>query len=161
MSSPLANISLSDARQMVEKSVAAARALGVPCSIAVVDASGHLLCFARQDGAITGSAELAINKAFTVQIFNTRTDTLNALAQPGAELYGIQHSHGGRVVVFGGGIPIQYEARAIGAIGVSGGTVAEDIAIAEAAVTVTADMLTQQTPSVDRSPMSLETRIGS
>lgn len=81
---------------------------------------------------MSGSAELAINKAFTAQIFDTRTDALAALAQPGAELFGIQHSHGGRVVVFGGGIPIRFAGEAIGAIGVSGGSVAEDVAIAEA-----------------------------
>lgn len=131
MPSLKSTILLSDAQQMIERSIAAARALNVPCSIAVVDSSGHLLSFVRQDGAI-GSAELAIDKAFTAHIFNNRTDTLGALAQPGAELYGIQHSHGGRVVVFGGGIPIRVEGRTIGAIGVSGGTVAEDIAIAEA-----------------------------
>ncbi len=42
---------------------------------------------------MAGSAELAIDKAFTAHIFNNRTDALGALAQPGAELYGIQHSH--------------------------------------------------------------------
>ncbi|WP_292670184.1 heme-binding protein [Mesorhizobium sp.] len=123
---------LSDAQQMIDRSIAAARALNVVCSVAVVDSSGHLLSFVRQEGAMAGSVELAIDKAFTAHIFNNRTDALNALAQPGAELYGIQHSHGGRVVVFGGGIPIRFEGRTIGAIGVSGGTVAEDIAIAEA-----------------------------
>lgn len=117
---------------MMERSIAAARTLNVACSIAVIDSSGHLLSFVRQDGAMAGSAELAINKAFTAHIFNNRTDWLNALAQPGAELYGIQHSHGGRIVVFGGGIPIRSKGRTIGAIGVSGGTAAEDIAIAEA-----------------------------
>ncbi|TIS86078.1 MAG: heme-binding protein [Mesorhizobium sp.] len=132
MSSPLATILLSDAQQMIDRSIAAARALNVVCSVAVVDSSGHLLSFVRQEGAMAGSVELAIDKAFTAHIFNNRTDALNALAQPGAELYGIQHSHGGRVVVFGGGIPIRFEGRTIGAIGVSGGTVAEDIAIAEA-----------------------------
>jgi uncharacterized protein GlcG (DUF336 family) len=132
MPSLKSTILLSDAQQMIQRSIDAARALNVPCSIAVVDSSGHLLSFVRQDGAMAGSAELAIDKAFTAHIFNNRTDTLGALAQPGAELYGIQHSHGGRVVVFGGGIPIRVEGRTIGAIGVSGGTVAEDIAIAEA-----------------------------
>jgi uncharacterized protein GlcG (DUF336 family) len=78
---------------------------------------------------MSGSAELAINKAFTAQIFNTRTDALAALAQPGAELFGIQHSHGDRVAVFGGGIPIRCAGKTIG---VSGGSVAEDVAIAEA-----------------------------
>jgi len=132
MSTTVATILLSDAQQMIERSIAAARALDLACSIAVVDSSGHLLSFIRQDGAMAGSAALAIDKAFTAHLFNNPTDALNALAQPGAELYGIQHSHGGRVVVFGGGIPIRFEGRTIGAIGVSGGTVAEDIAIAEA-----------------------------
>lgn len=132
MSTTVPAMLLSDARQMIERCIAAAGALDVVCSIAIVDASGHLLSFVRQDGAIVGSAELAIDKAFTAHIFNNRTEVLGALAQPGAELYGIQHSHGGRIVVFGGGIPIRFEGRNIGAIGVSGGTVAEDIAIAEA-----------------------------
>ncbi len=60
MSFPVPTILLSDARQMIERSIAAARALDVACSIAVVDSSGHLLCFVRQDGAMAGSAELAI-----------------------------------------------------------------------------------------------------
>lgn len=81
---------------------------------------------------MSGSAERAINKAFAAQILNNRTNVLAALAQPGAELFGIQHSHGGRVVVFEGGIPIRFDGQTIGAIGVSGGTVAKDIIIAEA-----------------------------
>lgn len=136
MSSIHSTISLSDARRMIDKSIAAARVLNVTCSVAVIDTTGGLLSFDRQDGAMVGSAELAINKAFTAHVFNNRTDALSLLAQPGAELFGIQHSHGGRIVVFGGGIPIQSEGRTIGAIGVSGGTVAQDIAIAEAGATM-------------------------
>lgn len=134
-------LSASHARQMIETSISKGNALNVPCSIAVIGADGHLLSFERRDDAISGSVELAINKAFTAQIFNIRTDKLNALAQPGAELFGIQHSHNGRVVVFGGGIPIQFQGHAIGAIGVSGGTVAEDVAIAEAGARRLADVL--------------------
>lgn len=126
------NSTLVHAQEMTQTAIAAANAMNVACSIAIIGADGHLLSFVRQDGALSGSVELAINKAFTAQIFNVRTDKFGALAQPGAELYGIQHSHGGRVIVFGGGIPIRGQAQMIGAIGVSGGTVAEDIAIAEA-----------------------------
>nr|WP_113001305.1 heme-binding protein [Rhizobium sp. Root1203] len=124
-------LSVAHAREMIETSMSQATALNVPCSIAVIGPDGYLLSFERQDGAMTGSVELAINKAFTAQIFNNGTDRLSVLAQPGAELFGIQHSHNGRVVVFGGGIPIQFQGQVIGAIGVSGGTVAEDVAIAE------------------------------
>lgn len=129
------------ARQMIETSKSKATALNVPCSIAVIGLDGYLVSFERQDGAMSGSVELAISKAFTAQIFNGRTDKLNALAQPGAELFGLQHSHNGRVVMFGGGIPIQFQGHAIGAIGVSGGTVSEDVAIAEAGAGRLADVL--------------------
>jgi uncharacterized protein GlcG (DUF336 family) len=137
------NLTLSPSlsREMIETSKNKANVLGIPCSIAVIGADGHLLSFERHDGAISGSVELAINKAFTAKIFNIRTDKLSTLAQPGAELFGIQHSHNGRVVAFGGGIPIQFQGGALGAIGVSGGTVAQDVAIAEAGVGVLADFL--------------------
>jgi uncharacterized protein GlcG (DUF336 family) len=126
---------------MIEASMTKADAIDVACSVAIVDHTGNLLHFVRQDGAFSGSVELAINKAFTAQIFNKSTDDLGALAQPGAELFGIQHSHRGRVVVFGGGIPIRFKGKAIGAIGVSGGTVAGDVAIAEAGARILADLL--------------------
>lgn len=137
----MTKLSLSQAREMIDRSIAAADAMNVACSIAITGPMGHLLAFVRQDTAMSGSAELAINKAFTAQIFNNRTDALAALAQPGADLFGIQHSHGGRIVVFGGGIPIRFDGQAIGAIGVSGGTVAEDVTIAAAG----ADALTKMT----------------
>lgn len=130
-------LTLSTARKMIELSLARANAMNITCSIAVVDRTGTLLHFVRRDGAFSGSAELAINKAYTAQIFEKKTDELAALAKPGGMLFGIQHSHGGRVVVFGGGIPIRLDNRTIGAIGVSGGTVAEDIAIAEAGALAT------------------------
>lgn len=134
-------LSAAQAREMIETSKSKATALNVQCSIAVIGPDGYLLAFERQAGAITGSVELAINKAFTAQIFNNGTDRLSVLAQPGAELFGIQHSYNGRVVVFGGGIPIQFSGQAIGAIGVSGGTVAEDVAIAEAGAGTLVDLL--------------------
>jgi uncharacterized protein GlcG (DUF336 family) len=134
-------LSSAHARQMIETSKSKANELNVACSIAVTGPDGYLLSFDREDGAMPGSVELAINKAFTAQIFNNGTDALSVLAQPGAELFGIQHSHNGRVVVFGGGIPIQFQGQAIGAIGVSGGTVAEDVAIAKAGAGILADLI--------------------
>ena len=125
-------LSLSEARTLIDRALAAADAMNVSCSVAITGSTGYLLAFTRQDSAMPGSVELAINKAFTAQVFNTRTDALAELAQPGAALFGIQQSHGGRAVVFGGGIPLRFHGQAIGSIGVSGGTVEEDIAIAEA-----------------------------
>lgn len=127
-------LGLTAATSIIQAAISKANALGVPCSVAIVDAGGHLVAFARQDGAMSGSAELAMNKAFTACIFNNDTAVLGRLAQPGADLYGIQHSHNGKVVVFGGGVPIHLDGIILGAVGVSGGSVSEDIAIVDAAV---------------------------
>lgn len=58
---------------------------------------------------------------------------LYAGAQPGGPIYGIEETNGG-LVVFGGGLPIYYSGVLIGAIGVSGGTVAQDVKVATAGV---------------------------
>jgi len=124
-----------DAQQMIRGAQAAANAIGVAYCIAVVDAGGHLLAFARQDGALIGCVDLAINKARTARLFDRRTDDLGRMAQPGADLYGIEQSNRGDVILIGGGLPVVHNGTVIGAIGASAGTIVEDIAVAEAALT--------------------------
>ena len=78
-------------------------ALGIPYNIAVVDAGGHLVAFVRQDGALIGSIDLAIDKALTARLFDMNTTELAALSQSGEPLFGIQETNAGKVVIFGGG----------------------------------------------------------
>lgn len=134
MPAQIATLTLADAKRLLAAAETKADAFGIPYNIAVVDAGGHLLGFVRQDGAMTGCIDLAINKAFTARIFNNPTHVLGELAQPAAELYGIQHSNAGKVVIFGGGVPVRQNGTVIGAVGASAGTVAQDIAVAEAAI---------------------------
>ena len=54
--------------------------------------------------------------------------------QPGESLYGLQLTNNQRIVPFGGGFPIIVDGQVVGAVGVSGGTVEEDMSIAKAAV---------------------------
>ena len=72
-------------------------------------------------------------KAVTARIFDKTTSTLARLAQPGEPLFGIQESNFGKVVIFGGGVPIMFHGNIVGAVGASAGTVEQDIAVAEAA----------------------------
>ena len=130
-----ASLTLEDARQMLSAAEAKAATLGIPYCIAVVDAGGHLVAFLRQDGALIGSVDLAINKAATARIFDKTTSDLATLAQPGKPLSGIQVTNAGRVVIFGGGIPVVLDGTIVGAVGASAGTVEQDIAVAEAAIT--------------------------
>ena len=104
---PRASLTLTyaDAQQMIRAGRTVADSLHIPYCIAVVDAGVHLLAFARQDEALIGSIDLAINKARTARLFDNPTADISRLAQPGAELYGIQHSNRGDVVLIGGGCP--------------------------------------------------------
>lgn len=108
-----------------------AAVLGVPMAIALVDAEGGLLSFVRMDGALPVSTELSMSKAYTAAALRMSTLELGRLARPGGVLYGIQHTHAGRIVLLGGGIPLCLEGQVVGAVGISGGSVEEDIQVAE------------------------------
>ena len=133
-------LTLEDAKRMLSAAEAKASSFGIPYNVAVVDAGGHLIAFSRQDGALIGSIDLAIGKAVTARIFDKQTSYLAKLAQPGEPLFGIQESNSGKVVIFGGGVPVMFRGNIIGAVGASAGTVEQDIAVAEAAVAALHDM---------------------
>lgn len=129
-----ATLTLDDAKRKLAAAEAKAESFGIAYNIAVVDAGGHLLAFARQDGALIGSIDLAIDKATTARIFDKTTSDLGRASQPGAPLYGIQETNAGKVVIFGGGIPVALNGNIVGAVGASAGTVEQDVAVAEAAI---------------------------
>jgi uncharacterized protein GlcG (DUF336 family) len=114
--------------------------IAVPMAIAVVDAEGGLQLFKRMDGTLPVSTELAVSKAYTAAVLRMPTHKLGELAQPGAPLYGIQQSHSGRIVLFGGGYPLCLDGEVVGAIGVSGGSVEQDMQVAESSAKVLQDV---------------------
>jgi len=128
------SLTLDEAKVMVSAAEARAFALGIPYNVAVVDAGGHLLAFVRQDRALIGSIDLAIDKAVTARMFDAPTSALGHLAQPGKPLYGIQQSNDGKVVIFGGGVPVLVGGQVVGAVGASAGTVEQDAQVVDAAV---------------------------
>ena len=127
-------VSLEDARRVTAAGEEAAREIGQPQNIAVVDAGGNLVSHIRMDGAWIGSVDIAINKAFTARAFDLPTADLAADSQPGGQFYGIEQSNEGRVVIFAGGIPLKRDGEVVGAVGVSGGDGEQDTAVAEAAI---------------------------
>ena len=84
------SLTLEDAKRMLSAAEAKAASLGIAYNIAIVDAGGHLVAFVRQDGALIGSIDLAIDKAVTARIFDKATSDLASLAQPGKPLFGIR-----------------------------------------------------------------------
>jgi len=127
-------LNLESALKIIKKAEDKALEINKPMCIAVVDAGGQLMAFHRMDGALLASIEIAVNKAFTAAILKMETSKLAELAKPGGELFGIESSHNGRIVIFGGGIPIFKDGVLLGAVGVSGGTVDEDVVVAEAGI---------------------------
>jgi uncharacterized protein GlcG (DUF336 family) len=126
------DISLEQAHAAIEAAIAKAQDIGTLMDIAVVDAGGNLKAFARMDGAWLGSIDIAIRKARTARLFDMPTGDIGRLSQPGSALYGIEHSNGG-LITFPGGVPIKAaDGTVIGAIGVSGSTVANDHTVAAA-----------------------------
>ncbi|MEN6451057.1 MAG: heme-binding protein [Thermoguttaceae bacterium] len=128
------DMTLKQANAAVAAAVKKAEELGVKQNIAVVDAGANLKAFVRMDGAWLGSIDISIRKARTARFFDMNTGDLGQLSQPGGSLYAIEHSNGG-LITFPGGIPIRNAAGAvIGAVGVSGSTVENDHAVAQAGV---------------------------
>ncbi|HTI01357.1 MAG TPA: heme-binding protein [Acidisoma sp.] len=111
----------------VEAAVVKSREIAAPECIAVVDAGGNLLAFARVDGAAVLARDPAIAKAATSASLSAPTGGLPF--EFGANL-GLA-SHGG-IANLGGGLPIVFAGDTLGAIGVGSGTTEQDVAVAEA-----------------------------
>jgi len=123
---------LEDARRVITAAEKKAKDIGQPMNIAVVCAGGHLLAFARMEGAWLGSVDIAIKKAWTSRAFDIETRSLGKLSQPNEEFFGIHVSNDGKVMIFAGGVPLKVGQTVVGAIGVSGGMGKQDQAVAEA-----------------------------
>ena len=109
-----------------------ARELGLPVVIALLDAGAHLKAFRRMDGAVLASIDIAVRKAKTAVLFQANSEAVWEYCKPGAPAPGLELTNGG-LAPFGGGIPLKGpDGQIIGALGVSGGSVAQDVEVAQA-----------------------------
>ena len=122
-------ISLDDAKRIAAGVEDKAREMGVKAVVAIADEGGNLKLCECMDDSYIASRDIAINKAYTVVALKMSTKKLSALAAPGESLYGIQHTNGGRIVIFGGGDPLEAHGVILGGIGVSGGSEEQDTAL--------------------------------
>jgi uncharacterized protein GlcG (DUF336 family) len=125
-------ITLEVARRIIAAAERKAVEIGQPMNIAVADAGGNLVSHARMDGAWIGSIDISIKKAWTARAFDIETGALAEHSQSGGQFFGIHASNDGRVMIFAGGVPLRAGGKVVGAIGVSGGSGAQDQAVAEA-----------------------------
>jgi len=131
------SISTELAQKMVEEAVRKAAKIGVPQNVAILDDGGNLKAFSRMDGAPILSIEIAQNKAYTALFGFPTQDFFNFIQTDPSLLAGIPTLK--RVAAYGGGFPIKIGGEIVGAIGVSGGTVQNDVDCANAALALVAD----------------------
>lgn len=127
-------LTLDEARRVIDAAIARAEAISAPMNIAVADAGGNLVAHVRMDGAFFGSVAVSIDKAWTSAAFQCPTAALGELTKPDGGAWGLAQSNAGRVMVFGGGLPLVRDGAQVGAIGVSGGSVEQDVEVAQAGV---------------------------
>jgi ATP:cob(I)alamin adenosyltransferase len=124
------------AKKMAVAAEAKAVELGIPVVFSLVDGGGNLLYFERMKGALLASIDISMNKAYTANSLKLPTHVVADLVKEDGPLYGLQWTNNSRLVVFGGGFPITCGGEVCGGIGVSGGTVEQDMEIAQAALAV-------------------------
>lgn len=123
-------MSLQLAVKLIEAVEQKALEMGMRVVIAVSDASGRPVAVHCMDNAYHGSFDVALNKTYTATAFQMSTSELSRLCQPGQDLYGLQFSNDGKVMILGGGEPLMVGNTMIGALGVSGGTAVQDTELA-------------------------------
>jgi Uncharacterized protein, possibly involved in utilization of glycolate and propanediol len=129
---PTTALTLAGAQVALAAALDEAASIGGRFNVAVTDAAGDLLAFARMDGAFAESGLIAIDKCRTVVRFGgAPTDGLyDALAGEDAVVRGIANRPG--IAAFGGGVGIVVDGELVGAVGASGGSAAQDRQVAAA-----------------------------
>lgn len=130
----LDKMTLDLAKQLIVASIQRSVQMELRCDIAIADEGGNLVAFYRMDDARAGDIEVSRNKAWSSVALQRPTAVIAQEALPGGDAFGINTTNHGRVVILGGGIPFISQNKVIGGVGVSGGTSAEDVEVADAAV---------------------------
>ncbi|MDQ5987868.1 MAG: hypothetical protein CSYNP_03614 [Syntrophus sp. SKADARSKE-3] len=124
------NINLAAAKKIALASAAEAEKMKINVIIAIVDAGGHLVYLERFDKAQFGSIDVAVHKARCSVAYKRPTKAFEDAVSGGKiNLLTLDD-----ICAVDGGLPIIKNGRIIGAIGLSGGTSAEDGAIAMAGI---------------------------
>jgi glc operon protein GlcG len=132
-------LTLAGARRIIAAAEAKATEMGLKMNIAVVDDGGHLLAFARMDGARPASGYTALTKATTAATFRQETGPLPKGASAPDPLLNLSLQNaaaasGGKVTTLFGGVPVVVEGQVIGGVGIGGGTGEQDAVVAKAGI---------------------------
>ncbi|MBE2277284.1 MAG: heme-binding protein [Rhodobacteraceae bacterium] len=127
-----ADLAASMAQRLVQAAVDEAARQGWRIAAVAADAGGLPLALLRMNGVNEVFLTAATDKAWTAASFRRSTEALRE--RMSAEELRAGAASRARMLLWGGGLPILVDGACIGALGVSGGLVAQDIACAEAAL---------------------------
>jgi len=117
-------ISLEDAKKAAAPALAEAAKNHWAMAVAIVDPSGNLVYYEKMDATQIGSANVAIDKARSAALFKRPTKTYQDALAAGGDGMRILRLQG--AIPIEGGVPLLVDGKIAGAIGVSGGTAAQD-----------------------------------
>jgi uncharacterized protein GlcG (DUF336 family) len=120
---------LAVAKTVADRVEAEAAKLKVPVAVCVIDIHGNIVLTHRMTGAPVFAAGIAERKAYTSALVRMRTADILPLVQPGQPLYPLSMVSGGKYCAMGGGVPLKRDGAVVAGVGVSGGTVDDDVAI--------------------------------
>src|ERR1700728_5393481 len=122
------------AKNVADRVEAQSARLKVPVAVCIMDVHGNVILKHRMSGAPTFSLEISERKAYTSALVGQRTADLAPMVQPGQDLFPLMGLSGGRFCSMGGGAPLTSDGQLVAGVGVSGGTVEQDVAILESAL---------------------------
>jgi glc operon protein GlcG len=126
------SINLETAKQVTAPAIAEARKNQLTMVVAIVDTAGDLVYLERMDDTQVGSVDVAISKGRSAARFKRATKVFQDALAAGGEGWRILALQG--AVPVEGGVPLVMGGKIVGAIGVSGGTSAQDGQVAAAGV---------------------------
>ena len=125
---------LAFAKDVADRVEASSRRANVPVAVCVIDIHGNVVLKHRMSGAPAFSIDISERKAYTSALVGIRTAEMSPLVQPGQPLFPLMGLSEGRYCSMGGGAPLTKDGELVAGVGVSGGTVEQDVAILESAL---------------------------
>jgi uncharacterized protein GlcG (DUF336 family) len=118
---PVPQLTLAEARAIIEGAIAYARESNMRMAVAVVDHAGNIVSSDRMDGAALQNIRFAEGKAFASALYRQTTEALGELYKPRPDRYfGIINMYPGKIYLVGGGVPLALDSVLVGGVGVAG-----------------------------------------
>ena len=118
---PAQLLSLAEARAIIDGAIAYSRGKNMRMGVAVVDVGGDIISADRMDEGSSRNVQFAAAKAFASAMYRTTTEALSQLYKTRPDRYfGITNMYGNKVYLVGGGVPLAFDGKLVGAVGVAG-----------------------------------------